>query len=136
MQTYLPAVTLGGGRGGGALVDWCGHLVDGHGSPLLGAQGAAGRASLVVLMMRHGGQCGPPSTLSPADLEHPRALISLLSVHLKEQRSGGYGFLVSPQYFIESRGSSLWLFLLFVRRHQVVFLTYYNANMTVWFPVL
>lgn len=64
-------------------MNWRGGLVDGCGSPLLGAQGAAGGASLVVLVMRHGGHCGPPSTLSPADLGHPRALlISLLSVCL------------------------------------------------------
>lgn len=81
-ETHLPAVTLGGGRGGGALVNWCGRLVDGHGGPLLGAQGAAGRASLVVLLMRHGGRCGPPSTLSPADLEHPRVLQSLCCLHI------------------------------------------------------
>lgn len=88
-ETYLPAVTLGGGRRGGALVNWCGGLVDRRGIPLLGAQGAAGGASLVVLMMRHGGHRGPPSTLSPADLEHPQALsISLLSVHLKNKGQG------------------------------------------------
>lgn len=71
-------------------MNWCGDLVDGRGIPLLRAQGAAGGASLVVLVMRHGGHRGPPSTLSPADLEHPQALsISLLSVHLRKQRSGG-----------------------------------------------
>lgn len=101
-ETHLPAVTLGGGRGGGALVNWCGRLVDGHGSPLLGAQGAAGRASLVVLLMRHGGRCGPPSTLSPADLEHPRALQSLCCLHIWENKgqevtaSWGYGFHLNP----------------------------------------
>lgn len=55
-------------------MNWCGGLVDGRGIPLLGAQGAAGGASLVVLVMSHGGHRGPPSTLSPADLEHPQAL--------------------------------------------------------------
>lgn len=67
-------------------MDWCGRLVDGHGSLLLGAQGAAGRASLVVLLMRHGGQRGPPSRLSPADLEHPRALQSLCCLHICESK--------------------------------------------------
>lgn len=82
-------------------MNWCGGLVDGRGISLLGAQGAAGGASLVVLVMRHGGYRGPPSTLSPADLEHPQALsISLLCVHLKKQRSGGYSFLMSPQSVI------------------------------------
>lgn len=68
-------------------MNWCGGLVDGCGIPLLGAQGAAGGASLVVLVMRHGGHRGPPSTLSPADLVHPQSLsISLLSVHLKKTK--------------------------------------------------
>lgn len=81
-------------------MNWCGGLVDGRGISLLGAQGAAGGASLVVLVMRHGDET-PPSTLSPADLEHPQALsISLLCVHLKKQRSGGYSFLMSPQSVI------------------------------------
>lgn len=81
-------------------MNWCGDLVDGRGVPLLPrAQGAAGGASLVVLVVRHSSHRGPPSTLSPADLEHPQAIsVSLLSVHLKEkQRSGGYSFLMSPQ---------------------------------------
>lgn len=40
-------------------MNWCGGLVDGRGISLLGAQGAAGGASLVVLVMRHGGYRGP-----------------------------------------------------------------------------
>lgn len=92
-DTYLPAVTLGRGRRGGALVNWCGGLVDRRGIPLLRAQGAAGGASLVVLVMRHGGYRDPPSTLSPANLEHPQALsISRLSLYLNKQRSGVTAF--------------------------------------------
>lgn len=68
-------------------MNWCGGLVDGRGIPLLGAQGAAGGASLVVLVVRHSGHRGPPSTLSPAELEHPQAIsVSLLSVHLRKNK--------------------------------------------------
>lgn len=92
-------------------MNWCGGLVDGCGIPLLGAQGAAGGASLVVLVMRHGGHRGPPSTLSPADLVHPQSLsISLLSVHLKKQRKSQ---LMSQKSVIKNRGSSL-VFLMFI----------------------
>lgn len=51
---YLPAVALGGGRGGGALVNRCGGLVDWRGAPLLRAHGAAMGASMVMLVVRHG----------------------------------------------------------------------------------
>lgn len=36
-------------------MNWCGGLVDRRGAPLLGAHGAAVGASLVVLVVRHGG---------------------------------------------------------------------------------
>lgn len=55
LENYLPAVALGGRRGGGALVNWRGGLVDWRGAPLLRAQGAAVGAALVVLVVRHGG---------------------------------------------------------------------------------
>lgn len=55
LKNYLPAVALGRGGGGGALVNWCGGLVDWRGAPLLRAHGAAMGASLVVLVMGHGG---------------------------------------------------------------------------------
>lgn len=43
----------------------CGGLVDWHGGPLLGAQGTAVGASLVVLVVRHGGhQLAPWTSLS------------------------------------------------------------------------
>lgn len=55
---YLPAVALGGGRGGGALVNGCGDLVDRRGAPLLRAHGAP----MVVLVMGHDGHRLPPQT--------------------------------------------------------------------------
>lgn len=61
-------------------MNWCGGLVDRRGIPLLGAQGTASEASLVVLVMRHGAHRGPPSALSPADLEHPQTLSTSLYI--------------------------------------------------------
>lgn len=61
LGNYLSAVTLGRWRGGGALVNWSGGLVDRRGAPLLRAHGAA----MVVLVVRHGGhQLAPWTSLS------------------------------------------------------------------------
>lgn len=52
---YLPAVSLGRRRGGGTLLNRCGGLAHWREAPLLGAQGAAVEASLVLMVLRHGG---------------------------------------------------------------------------------
>lgn len=87
-ENYLPAVTLGGGRGGGALVNWCGGFVDRRGTPLLRAHGAAMGASLVVLVMRHGWHQSAPQTSFSTEshglgASSDTSSHALLSVHLK-----------------------------------------------------
>lgn len=61
LEYYLPAVPLRGRGGWGALVDRCGGL-DWHRTPLLRAYGAAVGASLVLMMVRHGGHQSAPWT--------------------------------------------------------------------------
>lgn len=72
-------------------MNWCGGLVARRGAPLLRAQGAAVGASVVVLVVRHGGLCGPPSALGLADQVHPLTLSlshSQLDAHLKKKHQG------------------------------------------------
>lgn len=83
---YLPAVALGGGRGGGALVNGCGDLVDRRGAPLLRAHGAP----MVVLVMGHDGhRVAPWTSLSTTPCRcwasSDRFPGSLLAVHLENK---------------------------------------------------
>ena len=89
-ENYLPAVTLGGGRGGGALVNRSAGLVHWRGAPLLRAHGAAVGAPLVVMMLRHvGHQLAVWTSLSTGPLRSGASSDtssgSLLAVHLKQE---------------------------------------------------
>lgn len=124
---YLPAVALGRGRGGGALVNRCGGLVDWRGAPLLRAHGAAVVASLVVLVVRHGGhRLAPWTSLSTGPRRSGASSDtfshSLLAVHLKNKRSGSYT-IASTLYFSFYRRAVVYTShratLLLIKRHLV-----------------
>ena len=69
----------------------CGGLVDWRGAPLLGTHGAAMGASLVVLVVRHGGhRLAPWTSLSTgpcrSGASSDTSSRSLLAVHLKHNQ--------------------------------------------------
>lgn len=104
----------------------CGGLVDWHGGPLLRAHGAAVGASLVVLVVRHGGhRLAPWTSLSTGPRRSGASSDtfshSLLAVHLKNKRSGSYTIAstLSSSFYRSAVYTRHRATLLLIKRHLV-----------------